>query len=76
MAFAQIHLLHSSQNAFTIQDNSHLTYRNPTYIHNMTFHELTDNNTTPPAAKSVLGLGIKFIQTPKYTTSDISATLA
>ena len=41
----------------------------------MTFRDLTDNKITPPEAKSVLGIGMKFIQTPKYTTSDLSTTL-
>ncbi len=42
----------------------------------MTFHDLTDNKTTPPAAKSVFGLDMKFIQSPKYATSDLSNTLS
>ncbi len=64
------------QNSIMIRAHTPLTdCLTPPYIKNMNFHDLTDNKITPPEAKSVLGLGMKFIQTPKYTTSDLSTTL-
>ena len=38
---------------------------------NMAFHDLTPNKSAPPNAKSLLGLGPKFICTPKFTTGSI-----
>ncbi|KAL3802902.1 hypothetical protein ACHAWO_004317 [Cyclotella atomus] len=40
----------------------------------MAFHDLTDGQIAPKAAKSLLGLGSKFITTPKKTTGCIQAT--
>ena len=42
----------------------------------MAFHDVTPNKSAPPAAKSFLGLGAKFIVTPKETTGtgDMFAT--
>jgi hypothetical protein len=42
----------------------------------LAFHDLTDQKIVPPLAKSVLGLGFKFICTPPYTTGDISPNTA
>lgn len=39
---------------------------------NMAFHDLTKNKQAPPAAKSLLGLGSKFIITPEYTNGKIA----
>ena len=41
----------------------------------MAFHNLTPRKITPKAAKSLLGLGSKFIVTPATTTGDISSTI-
>lgn len=41
---------------------------------NMAFHDLTPNKSAPKSAKALLGLGSKFICTPKYTTGSISAS--
>ena len=35
---------------------------------NMAFHDLTDGKSIPYAASSVLGLGLKFIPTPPYSS--------
>jgi hypothetical protein len=40
----------------------------------MAFHDLTDGQIAPKAAKSLLGLGSKFIVTPSKTTGCIQAT--
>lgn len=37
---------------------------------NLAFHDLTPTKCAPPAAKSLLGLGSKFIPTPSFTTCD------
>ena len=39
---------------------------------NLAFHDLTCDKRLPNIAKSVLGLNLKFIPTPKQTTSDLS----
>ena len=36
---------------------------------NRAFHDLTDGKSIPPAAHEILGLSMKFIPTPEYTTS-------
>ena len=41
----------------------------------LAFHDLTKGNNIPPPACSVLGLGMKFIRTPAFTTRDISTSL-
>ena len=35
---------------------------------NKQFHDLTDGKSIPPAAHEILGLSLKFIPTPEYTT--------
>ena len=35
---------------------------------NRAFHDLTDGKSIPPAAHEILGLSLKFIPTPEYTT--------
>ena len=40
----------------------------------MAFHDLTPNKSAPRNAKSLLGLGPKFICTPKFTTGSIFAS--
>ena len=42
---------------------------------NMAFHDLTKNKQAPPAAKSLLGLGSKFIVTPDTTTGSLESTM-
>lgn len=42
--------------------------------HQMAFHDLTLTK-LPPNLKSLLGLSLKFCPTPRYTTSNINATL-
>jgi hypothetical protein len=41
---------------------------------NLAFHDLTDGQIAPKAAKSLLGLGSKFIVTPRKTTGSLEAT--
>jgi hypothetical protein len=41
---------------------------------NLAFHDLTDGQIAPKAAKSLLGLGLKFIVTPRKTTGSLEAT--
>ena len=43
---------------------------------NMAFHALTKNKQASPAAKSLLGLGSKFIITPEYTNGKITETMS
>ena len=38
-------------------------------VSNMVFHDLTDGSSLPAAASQLLGLGLKFIPTPKYTST-------
>eukprot|EP00956_Cyclotella_meneghiniana_P043610 scaffold279545_cov103-Cyclotella_meneghiniana.AAC.1 len=38
---------------------------------NMAFHDLTENKIAPPEAKSLLGLGSKFVVTPETTTGSL-----
>ena len=42
---------------------------------NLTFHDLTPGKIMPPAAKSLLGLSMKFIPTPKLTTHHMMPSL-
>ena len=42
---------------------------------NMAFHDLTPNKCVPEATKCLLGLGSKFIPTPKFTTGSIESNL-
>jgi hypothetical protein len=37
---------------------------------NMAFHDLTPGKIVPPNAKTLLGLGSKFIITPTHTTGE------
>ena len=39
---------------------------------NMSFHDLTDDQSAPPYAKCLLGLGAKFVPTPTRTTGSLS----
>jgi hypothetical protein len=43
--------------------------------HNTAFHDLTTTINTPTNLKSFLGLGLKFIPTPRYTTHNITDTI-
>jgi len=38
-------------------------------VTNLAFHDLTTGNILPPMANTLLGLGLKFIPTPKVNTS-------
>lgn len=40
----------------------------------LAFHDSTNGKIVPPLAKTILGLGIKFIRTPLHTTDNISTT--
>jgi hypothetical protein len=42
---------------------------------NLTFHDLTPGKIMPPAAKSLLGLSMKFIPTPKFTSHQMIPSL-
>ena len=42
---------------------------------NLAFHDLTPGKVMPPAAKSLLGLSMKFIPTPRYTSHHMMPTL-
>jgi hypothetical protein len=42
---------------------------------NLAFHDLTPGKVMPTAAKSLLGLSMKFIPTPKYTTHHMIPSL-
>ena len=42
---------------------------------NMAFHDLTPTKCAPRSAKSLLGLGSKFIPTPKFTTASIEPSI-
>jgi hypothetical protein len=44
----------------------------PTMPSNMAFHDLTPSKCAPADAKTLLGLGSKFIVTPKFTTGAIT----
>ena len=43
----------------------------PSMPSNMAFHDLTENKIAPPEAKSLLGLGSKFVVTPETTTGSL-----
>lgn len=45
-------------------------------VDNLKFHDLTDGNILPASAASVIGLGLKFIPTPKFSPSSKDVTLA
>jgi len=45
-------------------------------ITNLAFHDLTPHKIAPTAAKSILGLGMKFIVTPQHTQIDTTTTIA
>ena len=48
-----------------------------TKVKNLTFHDLTTGNILPKSSNLLLGLGLKFIPTPKSTTpDDIDKTLS
>ena len=48
-----------------------------TEVKNLTFHDLTTGNILPKSSNLLLGLGLKFIPTPKGTTpDDIDKTLS
>jgi hypothetical protein len=49
--------------------NSNILHKLP-MPSNLAFHDLTPTKCAPHAAKSLLGLGSKFIPTPKFTTCD------
>jgi hypothetical protein len=42
---------------------------------NLAFHDLTPGKIISPLASSVLGLNMKYIPTPKFTTYDLTATM-
>ena len=64
----------SFQNAVTNVAN---TPAHQFYNHSkLAFHDLTEGKIVPPLAKSVLGLGFKFIRTSPHITGAISATTA
>ena len=42
---------------------------------NLTFYDLTPGKIMPPATKSLLGLSLKVIPTPKYTTHRMMPSL-
>jgi len=64
-------------NARRILGNTHTDTYFPT-VKNLTFHNLTSKNILPPTANSVLGLGLKYIPTPRQniTQDDIDKTLS
>jgi len=47
-------------------------------VNNLTFHNLTTGNILPASANLLLGLGLKFIPTPKHniTQKDLDITLS
>ena len=60
-------------NAYTILCNMPAWYYfdRPTHL---AFHDLTQSQKPPPNLRSLLGLGMKFIPTPSYTTTSSSIT--
>jgi hypothetical protein len=62
------------QNAISVRATTPIANIPPT-IENLAFHDLTEGNIIPQAAKSILGLGMKFIPTPPYTTNTITPSL-
>ena len=42
----------------------------------MSFHDLTNDQSAPPQAKCLLGLGAKFVPTPSHTTGCLSSTFS
>ncbi len=63
------------QNAINIRTFHNATSPLP-LISNLAFHDLTNGKTVPPLARLALGLGFKFIHTPKFTQNNITATLS
>ena len=63
------------QNAVSLRSTSN-PLDTPLYIPNLAFHDLTNQQLVPPYSRLVLGLGFIFIETPKYTNSDLSTTLS
>jgi hypothetical protein len=62
-------------NAVRVRRNCQLRDPPPlTLPANMAFHDLTPGKIAPPGAKSLLGLGSKFICTPKMTTGNMFKT--
>ena len=57
--------LASSSSSFSIS---------PLIPSNMAFHDLTPDQSAPPNAQALLGLGSKFVCTPSKTTGDLSKT--
>ena len=55
-------------NARHLLGNTHPSLYFPP-LTNMTFHDLTTNHKLPPTAHHLLGLGLKFIPTPKLNTT-------
>jgi hypothetical protein len=62
------------QNATHIYTSTN--YQKTLHLPNLAFHDLTSHKNIPHQTHLVLGLGFKFIQTPKYTTSDLTSTLS
>ena len=61
----------------TILGNTPASEYFSTTLHNLAFHDLTDDKSLPPKTRHLLGLGNKFIATPPWTTSvkDIKSSL-
>jgi hypothetical protein len=62
-------------NAVRLRESSMSTSLVSTMPSNMAFHDLTPSHRVPKAAKSLLGLGSKFIVTPSKTTGSIEQTI-
>lgn len=64
-------------NARKILGNTPIDEYFPT-VTNLAFHDLTSQGTLPPSANSLLGLGLKYIPTPKITITqdDMDKTLS
>jgi hypothetical protein len=63
--------LSSFHNAVNLRKSSALSTSALPLPSNMAYHDLTSDQSAPPDAKSLLGLGSKFIPKPKLTTGDI-----
>jgi hypothetical protein len=62
-------------NAVRLRESSMSSSLVSTMPSNMAFHDLTPSHRVPKAAKSLLGLGSKFIVTPSKTTGSIEQTI-
>jgi hypothetical protein len=62
-------------NAVRLRESSMSTSFVSSMPTNMAFHDLTPSHRVPKAAKSLLGLGSKFIVTPSKTTGSIEETI-